>query len=201
MSVPNFDAQDPFESNPEGNSKEAIPASEDDKRDILTRAGGIAKRGRHYDYPTSGVSAWMITDTVPGTRDTLAVVMYDKPSQTLGHEGFVMQITYGQAIGAPMITGSDEELYDRVLTKYAFFEIPDGIHVDKSVNNQDLGSTFDAQAAPQAEEEINWEALDEAIRESEEDRAMQRELGMNFFSAQDAEDVQGLLNLTWPPQA
>lgn len=196
----NFNAQDPFAPNPGESDKDSTPASEEAKRGIYDRARAVALTGE-YREPFERSSGFYMKDAeVPGTKDTLKVVSYDAPSQTPGLEGFVMQITHSKAVvGSRVVTDEGLELYRREITKYKFYEIPDGLHVEREVDQSDKPVEYYHQG-PSSAEDINWDALEDAYRAAEEDRAMQRELGFNFFSEADAENVASLMEQTWPTQ-
>lgn len=198
----NFDAHGPFGPGSGEGDKESMPASEGLKQDIYDHAREAARTGNYREPFESSSGSYMKDAEVPGAKDTLTVVSYDAPSQKPGLEGLVMQITHGRAVeGSRVVTDKGLELHRWELAKYKFFKIPDGLHVDREVDLVDEPIEYYRSGAPKTVEEIDWDAHHKAMQAADEDRAMQREMGLNFFSQHDAEDLMSLLGRVWPKQA
>jgi hypothetical protein len=116
----------------------------------------------------------------------------------------VMLITHSEAVGTPDIQideqGSDA-YYSMNRTRYKFLETPDGLRITKDVELTDKPSERPPSSVVRVSEQ--WELAVAALRNEQkaedERKALEHEPGSGgFFSQQDAEDLEALMDRVWP---
>ncbi|HSX06125.1 MAG TPA: hypothetical protein VLG92_00195 [Candidatus Saccharimonadia bacterium] len=191
------------------NPKEALPPSEELKERLHQHGVAAAKSGHMYESDNDeGRIGYSKKSQVPDTAaDSLTVTAYDKPLTDKGLEGLVMRVVHREAIGTPDLyedAGEMEEVYSQHTTMYDFFQVPDGLHVDKTIKHRPKPSE-EAPSAPMPQTSLEWElvmaALDKAKAMESDNAAFEREMGLRFCSEKDAEDLDMLMAKTWPQGA
>jgi hypothetical protein len=155
----------------------ALPATELSKRQIAERVEVEAKAGKQR-----ADGSWEASKISADERTRLKVYWFAAPEED-GHVASVVATTdYNEKDGTGLDTG------------YRIVKVPDGLHIERSIHDHiDLR---ESRPNPlRTHEEIiasARETLGDGDRQREA-REREQELGLHFFSAQDAKDLLVLL--------
>lgn len=163
-------------------------------QELFERARAIAFTGVSGDL--DGNVYHEIRVAVPGTKNTIGIVVYDEPSRRPGLEGWVAQVTWWENFGEPDIL-MGREYYAASVTAYLFFQIPDGLHVTRKVSSRP--SLSRQPPVPRGPSSFDWAAFREAQRKAAADEADERAIGAHLFTREHSEQLRAQLDLGWPP--
>lgn len=155
----------------------ALPATEFSKRQIVERVEVEAKAGKQRDD-----GSWEASKISADGRTRLKVYLFAAPEEDGQVASVVATTEYNEKDGTGLDTG------------YRIMRVPDGLHIERGV--QDHIDLREPRPNPlRTHEEIVASARD-ALADGDrrrEAREHEQELGLHFFSEQDAKDLLVLL--------